>query len=117
MGRSEIRSSLSSILVPSGSAAKISSIVRHGTYKFFYAAPGAGALTIDWYHRSGSRRTLVASARTTAVKARRLVLEVKLTTAGRSALERARQLELIYVVTFKPRGHTAVSRSGRFALH
>jgi hypothetical protein len=116
LSRSDIRTSLGGILLPRGYAARIRSILRRGTYQFSYAAPGAGVLTIHWYHGSGRRRTLIASGSASAVRAGRIAVKVKLTNAGRSALGHARQLALIDVVGFKPRGDKAVDRSGRFAL-
>jgi Subtilase family/Fervidolysin N-terminal prodomain len=123
--RAQILSRLASHLVPSGKAAKIAALLRHGGYAFSFASPGAGTLLISWYlipkggylAAGGTHQPLLlASCRAYFSKAGPANVMIKLTSRGARLLKHTQQIKLIVRASFTPKGKTAVVTLKTFAL-
>ena len=121
--RAVLRRSLSTVLAPTGRAARIRRLLTAGGFRFAFVAPSAGTLRIRWYdvprgaHLARARTpVLVARGTLTVSAAGRVRLRIVLTSAGRRLLRGARRLGLTSVVTFAPRGGTAIRVTRRFTL-
>jgi hypothetical protein len=123
-GTGSVLGSLAELLVPSGRAARIGTLLHHG-YRQSFKAPQAGSLTINWYYvRRGQKLggrgkhapTLVASGRVVAKAAGTVTLLVRLSAAGRRLLAHARKVQLTDACAFTPAGGATVRSTGRFQL-
>jgi len=113
---SKIKASLAGLLTPRG--ASIKALLKKGSYAFSYHALAAGQLKIAWWDGpSAKKKKLIGSVTVTVGKARKLTAKLRLTSAGRSALQHATRLKVSSNASFKPSGKPAVSRSGTFMLH
>jgi hypothetical protein len=120
-----IKSLLESILAPSGSAAKIASIRKHGGYSFTFKAPVAGRLQISWRpplkiaHDAGKKLSLppvIAGLSVVFHKAGGAKVKALLSAQGRKDLKKATALKLDATGTFTPTGQSAVTASKSFTL-
>jgi len=105
-------------LVPSGKAAKIGELLRHGGLAVTFKAPEAGTLAVQWYYLpSGAKLAkqakvkpvLVASGRQTFSGAGAGKLKLTLTAQGRRLLRHAHKLMLSAKAVFRPQGDPVVS--------
>lgn len=113
--RATILAALRSLLVPTGKAGKITALLKTG-YVFRFAAPAAGRLSIAWYaapavtHKGkAAKPALVATATVSPHGAGAVSVRLKLTTAGRRLLAKAKQVKLTVRVVFTPTGGAAAS--------
>jgi len=113
----QIAALLAGGLVPSGKAAKISALLKHGGFTIKLRALEAGSATIDWYQlprgaklarRTKPKPVLVAAGHLGFAAAGTGVLKLKLTSAGRKLLKHAGRLKLTALGSFTPAGGTAV---------
>ena len=121
-----IKSLLAKILVPSGKLARISALLKHGSYTVSFRAPGRGALSVSWFFvpkgahlaeaKTKAKATLVANGKTSSRSAGTVKLTVKLTAKGRSLLKRAHRVKLTSEGVYTPSGARAVSITKSFTL-
>jgi len=82
--------------------------------------PGAGRLTATasgtYKQGSRTRKVSVGTTRSTLTKAGTGTLRIKLSTASRSALRRAKRLVVAIKVTYTPTGGTAASKTRTLTL-
>jgi hypothetical protein len=112
----DIRNSLSGLLRPTGSHASIRWLRKAGRFAFRYVAPGAGKLTIDWYHVTGKEHRLVARVNQRIAQAGRTTVTIQLTRAGRLLIQHSRRLSLTSNASFAPVGKSPVRSVGKFTL-
>jgi hypothetical protein len=112
---------LASAIVPRGSAARISSLLKHGSYTATFPAPCAGQVSLAWYylppgvHIGNRRAVLVAKGTGTATAQGSLRVKLQVTGAGRRRLRR-RPLSLAGLAGFTPRGNRAFTTQISFSL-
>ena len=121
-----IKSLLAKILVPSGKLARISALLKHGSYTVSFRAPGRGALSVSWFFvpkgahlakaKAKAKATLVASGKTSSHSAGTVKLTVKLTAKGRSLLKHAHRVKLTSKGVYTPSGARGVSTTKSFTL-
>jgi hypothetical protein len=125
IGAAQIKASLLHQLTPSGKGAKIASLVNEGGFTLRFKALEAGSATIQWYEvppgailskKSKAKPVLVASGRATFAAAATEKLKIKLTSAGKTMLKRARTLKLTAKGSFTPAGKNAVVVTKAFVL-
>ncbi len=109
-------------IVPSGKAAKIPVILKHG-FSFALASAGAGTLTISWYevphgaHLSKKvKPILVATGTTTFAGAGAGKLVVKVTGAGKRLLRHAKKISLTAEGTFARAGRPPSTARKNFVI-
>jgi len=118
----QVRALLISILVPTGRAARIRTLLKRDGYTISFSAFSAGDLRISWYlvpkgARLATRRpTLVAIGRASFTKAGATKIEIKLTGRGRLLLRHANRLRLTARGSLTPSGQGAVSAIKSFTL-
>ena len=96
-------------LVPSGRAARIGEVLRHGKYSFAYAAPSPGRLVISWYlPQHAGKPLLVAKASAAFAAARKTTVNIRLLASGRKHLASAARLRLTAKASFTPTGASAI---------
>lgn len=118
----QLKASLLTQLVPSGKAAKIPSLLKHGDYTMPFTAPEAGTVTVQWYDvpqgaklakkaKKGSKvkPILIASGKTTFSGAGSGKVTVRLTAAGKRILRQKKRLRLEAKATFRSGGGALVS--------
>jgi hypothetical protein len=119
-----IRRSLASQLVPSGKAARLEAILKHGGYTFTFKALLAGTATVSWYvtqhgharAHAATRQVLVATGSHHFKAAGSGKLTIRLTHSGRKAIKHAKRLKLTAKGKFKPAHGAAVSQQRTFTL-
>jgi adhesin/invasin len=112
---SRIKTSLGTLLKPSGSKDSIRALLASRAYAFTYQALEAGRLTVDWYHRSGKHRELIGSVTLTATRAEKLSGRLRLTAIGRSLLRSSKSLSVTSSVSFAA-GGALMLRTANFTL-
>jgi hypothetical protein len=121
----QIAALLAGQLIPSGRAAKIAALLKHGGWAELFRALEAGTAVIDWYElpkgatlarKAKAKPVLVAAGHLTFSVAGTETLKVKLTSAGRRLLKHAKQLKLTAKGTFTPTGNTPVTTTRIFIL-
>ena len=110
-------------LAPSGKAAGIGALLKHGGLTLPFTAPEAGTLSLSWYFVPKGAKlakhvkpVLVASGKLTFARAGAGQLKLRLTAAGRRQLKHARRLKLTAKATFVPSGGAVVSATASVAL-
>ena len=120
-----ISAALTGGIVPSGPAAKIAALLKHGGFATRFAALEAGLATISWFQvppgaklAKKAKRTpvLVASGRLSFTAPGSRLLKLKLTSAGRRLLKHAMRLKLVARGSFTPSGGSAVTATRLFLL-
>ena len=118
-----IAAALGAALVPSGKAAKIASLLKHGGLSVKVSALEPGSATVSWYLvppgaklAKHAKPVLIASGRLAFPAAGSAALKLKLTSAGKKLLRHARRLKLTALATFTPTGAAAVRTSRAFTL-
>ncbi len=121
----QIAALLAGQLIPSGRAAKIAALLKHGGWAVAFRALEAGTAMIGWYQlpqgaklakRTKVKPVLVAAGHLTFSVAGTATLKVKLTSAGKRLLKHAKQLKLTAKGTFTPTGNTPVTTTRIFIL-
>ena len=117
--------SLKRELAPSGKAARIAVLLKHGGYKLVFKPLEAGTVVIDWYElpagaRSGTktkpRPVLIATGRGRFSAAGTATIEIGLTPKGKRLLEHAKRLKLAAAGKFTPDHKTSVTATTSFVL-
>lgn len=109
---SQIIAALGRVLSPTGKAAKIAALLKSG-YSFTFSAPGAGKLRIDWYYlpkgaklaantKKKPRPTTIATGAVTSSNTGAIKIRLKLTSAGKKKLKKAKRLRLTTQASFTP---------------
>jgi hypothetical protein len=121
----QIAAALSAGILPSGTAAKIAALLKHGGLSSKFSALEAGLATISWYQvppgaklakKAKPKPVLVASGRLSFKAAGSGLVKLKLTSAGKRLLKHAKRLKLTARGTFTPNGGTAVTATKPFVL-
>jgi hypothetical protein len=114
----QITAALHKLHGPTGKAATIGSILKHGGVALSFTAPGAGKLTIDWYlvvkHGKKTVKTVVAKGTRTITKPGKTTVTIKLTGKGKQLFKHLKKtLKLTMTSAFTPAGGkpTTVSRT------
>ena len=106
---------LRSQLVPSGKAAKIARILKHGGYALQLKGLTAGTVTVSWYqapthgHIAGAHPLLVATGSRTFTSARAAPLAIHLTSTGRELLQHVTVVKLTARAAFAPPSGTPIT--------
>jgi hypothetical protein len=123
MSSAQITALLAVGLTPSGNTAKIAALQKSSGFTFVFRALEAGTAVIDWYQvpagaRLAAKRkpVLVAAGQRAFSEAGTGKITVKLTSAGKMLLKRAKQLKLTAKGTFTPTGTTPVTVLKSFVL-
>jgi hypothetical protein len=112
-------------LIPSGKAATIGALLKHGGLSLSFTAPEAGSLGVQWYQvpsRAKLAKTtkvkpvLVASGKLTFSAAGTGKVKLTLTAQGRKLLRHAKRLKLEAKGIFTPQSGVAVSSISGFWL-
>lgn len=113
----EIRKALRNQLAPSGQAAKIAAILKHGGYSFSFKGLGYGRLVISWYlnskraHHARGKPTpiLIATGRSSIASSSYTTrIKIKLTRNGKQLMKHAKHLKLTVKGAFAPTSRPAV---------
>jgi hypothetical protein len=121
----QIKSLLSTVLVPTGKPARIAAILRAGGYTSAVKALAAGREEIRWYlvppgahltKGKAPKPVLVATGQLLFPRAGSGKLKVKLSAAGRHDLKRAQRITLSAKASFALTGKASVSVIKRFRL-
>ena len=121
----QIAALLGSGLIPSGKAAKIAALLKHGSFATKLSALEAGLATISWYQvppgaklakKAKPKPVLVASGRLSFPTAGSGLLKLKLTGAGKRLLKHAKRLKLVARGSFTPSGGASVTATRPFVL-
>jgi len=121
----KIAAALAAALAPSGKAAKIAALLKHGGFAFKLSALEAGSATVDWLDvppgaklaRHGKPKpVLVAAGHLSFAAAGTGVIKLKLTGAGKRLLKHAKRVKLTAVGTFAPTGAPTVRAARAFLL-
>jgi hypothetical protein len=123
-GAAQLYATLRSELVPTGAAARIGALLRHGGYRAALRAPAPGTITIKWYSVPRGARIavahptalLVASGRLTFGRSGSAWMSIRLTARGRQLLRRPRRITLTARGTFATTGAPAVVALRTFKL-
>jgi hypothetical protein len=124
-GPAAIKLLLAHQLAPSGKAASISELLKHGGLRMSFKLPEAGALEVQWYfvprgakpaRKTQGKPVLVAVGRATFKTAGTVGVAIRLTAQGRKLLGHAKKLALEAKGTFRPKGAASVSASKTFVL-
>jgi Bacterial Ig-like domain (group 3) len=112
-------------LVPSGKAATIGALRKHGELSLSFAAPEAGTLTVQWYQMPKGAKlashgkpkpVLVASGHVAFTKPGTGSITVKLTVAGKKLVRTAKRLGLMEKTAFVPVGAAEASARNGLVL-
>jgi len=103
----QVAALLSEQLVPSGKAASIGSLLKHGGLSLPFTAPASGTVTVEWYElpagatlskkakaKAKTKAVLVAKGQASLVGTKPGVVRMRLTAAGKKLLTRSRRLKL-----------------------
>jgi subtilase family serine protease len=112
-------------LTPSGSTAKIATLLKSGAFSVKYQALEAGTATIEWVElptgaklakHAKPKPVLIASGRMSFSAAGTATIKLRLSPTGKALLKHAKQLKLTAKGTFTPTGNTPVSATKSFVL-
>ncbi|UUY05738.1 hypothetical protein LRS13_09520 [Svornostia abyssi] len=119
---SQIIAALGGVLSPTGKAAKITALLKSG-YTFAFNAPGAGKLQVTWYYlpkgaklAAKPKPVALAAGAATLSSAGKVRLTVKLNSAGKKKLRKARSLKLTARATFTAPGKKPLSTTRTFSV-
>ena len=124
-GSAALTALLRSVLAPTGRAAKISALLKKGSYSLRFTAPSAGRLSISWYYlpkgarlaRAAPKPTLAAAGSVSYSAARAATIRISLTAAGRRMLRHARHMRLTARGAFAAPSASAVVVLRAFTLN
>ncbi|MGH9570030.1 MAG: hypothetical protein ACRD4F_10335, partial [Candidatus Angelobacter sp.] len=119
----QVKASLMRQIAPSGKAAKVAALLKHGGYVLPFTALEAGTFVVRWYQvpkgakiaRHG-KAVLVAVGRLVLSGAGEGKLNIKLTAGGRKLLKHTKKVKLIVKGTFTPQGQAAVRVEKGFVI-
>jgi hypothetical protein len=109
-------------LVPSGTAATIPELLKHGGVTLSFMAPEAGRLSVQWYYTprgakvATAKLVLVATGTASFTSAGAGQLTVKLTTAGRRVLKQGKRVSLTVKRKFAPTSGIATDVTSRVVV-
>jgi hypothetical protein len=112
-------------LTPSGSTAKIATLLKSGAFSIKYQALEAGTAVIEWFElppgaklakRGKPKPVLIASGRMTFSAAGSATIKLELSPSGKAMLKRAKQLKLTAKGTFTPDGKAPIVATRAFRL-
>lgn len=112
-------------LAPSGRAASIGALRRHGGLSMRFEMPAAGVVTMKWYvvaqapRRNAKRKRgplLLATGHATLAAGRTTTVTIRLTAGGRRLLRRSHALHLQARATFAVSGGATVTAAKTFSL-
>jgi hypothetical protein len=104
-------------IVPTGQAARIPALLVRGDTVLAFTALEAGRAVVDWYlPATGGSPVLVAQGGRTFAGPQATTLDVRLTTAGRRALDATKTARLRARASFTPRGTKTVTATTTFVL-
>jgi hypothetical protein len=115
-------SSLRRLIVPSGTRARIATLLRTGAIPLAFKAPRAGRAVVSWYASPAARQgrkakpVLVARGSHTFTRAGTATIRMRVTAAGRRLLNRLRRVRLTAKGTFTPAGGKPVAATKAFVL-
>jgi FG-GAP repeat len=121
----QLAAALAHGIVPSGQAARIAALLKHGSFATKFAALEAGLATISWYElppgaklakKAKPKPLLVASGRLSFTAPGSGLLKLKLTSAGKRLLKHAKRVKLVARGSFTPSGGSAVTATHSFLL-
>lgn len=123
-GSAELERLLARQLKPSGKAASLAALRRHGSLSMRFSLPDAGTLTVKWYvpasgsgHGKSKRKpTLLAEGHATLTASRATLVKLQLTPRGRQLLKHARRLRLEAKATFAVKSGATIAATSVFAL-
>jgi virginiamycin B lyase len=114
---------LGAALGPVGPGSSITAILKAGGYLASLSAPKPGTAKVVWYlvpkgaHIAAKPKPIVvASGSKTLKQAGKAKLKVKLTSAGKALLKKAKTLKLTAKGSFKPQGNKATTATHVFKL-
>ena len=119
---SRVAALLGAELTPAGAAAKITTLLRSGGYADALRALEPGTTAIAWYGApfgaagAKAKPILMASGRLDFSAAGRARIGIRLTTAGRRLLSRAKRVAVTARGTFTPSGQMPVVVTKKFVL-
>jgi hypothetical protein len=114
-----IRGRLLRALAPTGAAAKLRTLVKHGGFVSTFAAPSTGRLVLQWYSRPKRRKAkavLLAAVTVKITRARTVKPQLRLTRAGRQLLRTSKKLTITGKGSFTPSGRKAVTATRTLTL-
>lgn len=112
-------------LTPSGKAATIAALRKSRAFHLKFKALSPGKAVVSWYHvpkgaklakKDKPKPVLVATGKATFTAAGTKTITVRLTSAGKRLLKRAKKLKLTARGTFTPTGKSTVSATKTFTL-
>lgn len=113
----EIKALLARQLAPSGKAASISALLKHGGLRASFKFPEGGILVVMWYLTPpGAKRELVAIGQAKCTAGRTVGVSIRLTIGGRLLLAHADKLRLEAAGTFTPKGVTTIRATRKLSL-
>jgi hypothetical protein len=124
-GSAALELALARQLAPSGRAASIVELLKHGGLHMSFKLSQAGSLVVQWYavprgaklaKKTQAKPLLVAVGRATFKAAGTVSVTIKLTASGRKLLGHAHKLALEAKGTFTPKGAASVSATRAFVL-
>jgi sulfate adenylyltransferase subunit 1 (EFTu-like GTPase family) len=111
-----VKAALRRVLKPTGKKATIKQILNNDGYWFSFRPPSRGTLRIDWRTKVKRGRTLIAAARATLHKVKKIRVKVKLTAKGRKLLKHAKHVRITSSATFVSPGGKAMTLTKSFTL-
>ncbi len=112
-------------LAPSGTAAKIGSLLKHGGLSMSIKTLAAGTLTVDWYElpagaklarQAKPKPILIASGRLSVAAVGIGTIRIKLTAAGKRLLKGAKRVKLVGKGTLVPARGPAITATRSFSI-
>jgi hypothetical protein len=125
ISRAQLKALLARQLTPSGKAATIAALLKHGGMSLSFTAPEAGRLVVQWYDvPSGAKLTKAAKAKPVLIATGKLTfsaagtgqVKLTLTAQGKKLLKYVRRVRLEAKAGFTPRGGVVVSATGRLVV-
>lgn len=121
----ELERLLARQLVPSGRAASLAALRRHGGLSMRFELPQSGALTVKWYLASPASKQgkakrkpkLLAVGHATLTASKTTTVSLRLTPQGRALLRHARKLHVQAKATFGVGSGAAIVATAAFTLH
>ena len=117
-----IMTALKTTIPATPKAAKLTNLLKTGSYSFSFTAPVPGVLSMSWYQvpkgarLSAAKPVLVATGGATASRAGATKIVVRLNQAGRKLLRHKGTIKLTAKDTFTPSGGNPVSETSTFLL-
>lgn len=124
-GAAEIAADIAGQLVPAAGSAKLAAVLKSGAFAQSFKAPVAGTTEIGWYYlppgaklaaKARPKPVLVATGRQAFSAPGTATVKIKLTSAGRKLLKKAKRIKLTAKCTFTQTGKPAVVSIKTFVL-